>query len=357
MEAFLKTGKVGSTGAPGGTKPQAKPKGERKQGPVPWVEKYRPRTITDVAHQDEVVAVLKKSLEGSDLPNLLFYGPPGTGKTSTILAAARDLFGPIYRERILELNASDERGIQVVREKVKNFAQLTASGKRPDGVSCPPYKIIILDEADSMTKDAQSALRRTMEKSGKSTKFCLICNYVSRIIEPITSRCAKFRFKPLAEEILSGRLTLIKEQEGVKVTPEATKAIIMTSEGDLRKAITSLQSCARLKGDAEVGQDDVYEITGVIPERYIEGLLDVCQLGQYEKLQAHVDDMMCEGFSGHQLISQLHDHMISNDCLTDQQKSTISEKLAVAEHCLLEGADEYLQVMAVTTTIMKTLVE
>ena len=176
----------------------------------------------------------------------------------------------LSRERILELNASDERGIQVVREKVKNFAQITVSGKRPDGVPCPPYKIIILDEADSMTKDAQSALRRTMEKSGRSTKFCLICNYVSRIIEPITSRCAKFRFKPLAREILMKRLELICEEEKVKIDEDGMEAIIMTSEGDLRKAITSLQSCARLKGDDEVKKDDVYEISGVIPERYLE---------------------------------------------------------------------------------------
>lgn len=355
MEAFLKTGKVGANPGGSNSKPASKTKGEKKQGPVPWVEKYRPRTINDVAHQDEVVAVLKKSLEGSDLPNLLFYGPPGTGKTSTILAAARDLFGPIYKDRILELNASDERGIQVVREKVKNFAQLTAGGKRPDGVACPPYKIIILDEADSMTKDAQSALRRTMEKSGKSTKFCLICNYVSRIIEPITSRCAKFRFKPLADGILMERIELIMEKENVVVNEEGKKAIILTSEGDLRKAITSLQSCARLKGDVEVRQEDVYEISGVIPERYIEGLLEVCQLNSYERLQEHVDIMMCEGFSGHQLISQLHDHTVENACLNDQQKSAIAERLAVAEHCLLEGADEYLQVMAVATSMMKTL--
>ena len=218
---------------------------QRKKAPVPWVEKYRPKTVDEVAYQDEVVAVLKRSLEGADLPNLLFYGPPGTGKTSTILAAARDLFGDIYRDRILELNASDERGIQVVREKVKGFAQLTASGRRADGKPCPAYKIVILDEADSMTRDAQSALRRTMEKEGRSTKFCLICNYVSRIIEPITSRCAKFRFKPLSVEILEKRLRMIIEAEGVRVADDGMAAIIETSEGDLRKAITTLQSCAR----------------------------------------------------------------------------------------------------------------
>ena len=364
MDAFLKTGKVGSSsaGVGGGRRKTGKAgkggSGGGGGGPktVPWVEKYRPRTVTEVAYQDQVVALLKKSLSGADLPNLLFYGPPGTGKTSTILAAARDLFGDIYRQRILELNASDERGIQVVREKVKNFAQQTAAGKRNDGRACPPYKIIILDEADSMTKDAQSALRRTMEKCGKSTKFCLICNYVSRIIEPITSRCAKFRFKPLATEVLVTRLDMISEAEGVKLSEAGRAAIIKTSEGDLRKAITSLQSAARLKAGAgqEIVEEDVYEITGVIPTKHIEGILDVCQLNSYDRLEEYVDNMMCEGFSGHQLINQLQEYVVTS-VLTDQNKSEICSALASAESCLLDGADEYLQVMAVTTQMMKIL--
>jgi len=356
MDSFLKTGKLGAGGAGPGKAKSAK-KGEKRKAPTPWVEKYRPKGVDDVQDQGEVVNVLKKSLEGADLPNLLFYGPPGTGKTSTILAAARDLFGDIYKDRILELNASDERGIRVVREKVKAFAQLTASGKRADGRPCPPFKIIILDEADSMTKDAQSALRRTMEKEGRSTKFCLICNYVSRIIKPLTSRCALFRFKPLAKKILVERITMISEKESVSVEPEGMEAIVHTSEGDLRKAITTLQSCAKLKGDEKVTKNDVYEISGVIPDRYVEGLLDVCQLNSYERLEAYVDDMMCEGFSGHQLINQLHDSVVTNDCLSDRQKSTICEHIAVAEHCLLEGADEYLQVMSLCSTFMKTLAE
>lgn len=171
---------------------------------------------------------------------------------------------------------------------MKNFAQQTASGKRSDGTPCPPFKIIILDEADSMTKDAQSALRRTMEKCSRSTKFCLICNYVSRIIEPITSRCSKFRFKPIAKDILVNRIKMICDKESVKITESGLEAVISTSEGDLRKAITSLQSCARLKTEEEVTEDDVYEITGVIPSKFLEGLLEVCQLNSYERLQVGV---------------------------------------------------------------------
>ena len=299
--------------------------------------------------------VLKKSLSGVDLPNLLFYGPPGTGKTSTILAAARDLFGDIYKQRILELNASDERGIQVVRDKVKNFAQQTASGKRSDGSPCPPFKIIILDEADSMTKDAQSALRRTMEKCSRSTKFCLICNYVSRIIEPITSRCSKFRFKPIAKDVLVKRIQLICDKEEVKISESGLEAAISTSEGDLRKAITSLQSCARLKAGEVIVEEDVYEITGVIPTKFIEGLLDVCQLNSYDRLQEYIDNIVCEGFSAHQLINQLHDEVLTSNSLTDGNKAEICDKLALAESCLLDGADEYLQMMSVATHIMKVL--
>ncbi|QQP35572.1 Uncharacterized protein FKW44_023837 [Caligus rogercresseyi] len=352
MDSFLKTGKVGTGSS--SSKSASKP----SKGPTPWVEKYRPKTVDDVAYQDEVVSVLKKSLVGADLPNLLFYGPPGTGKTSTILAACRELFGDAFKSRILELNASDERGISVVRDKIKTFARLSASGRRADGKPCPPYKVIILDEADSMTKDAQSALRRTMEKEGKSTKFCLICNYISRIIEPLTSRCAKFRFKPLTKDILSQRLNFIIEKEGLQVRDEATlEAFISTSEGDLRRAITSLQSCSRFSGGKALCKEAVFETAGVIPEKWMTALKAACASNSYEKLEVFVDDLTAEGFAAYQLLNQVHEWIMSpeDETFKDLQRARISEALALNEHRLLEGANEYLQIMDLCCVLMKEM--
>jgi len=326
-------------------------KSERKA--VPWVEKYRPRTIEDVAHQEEVVSVLRNTVKGNEFPNLLFYGPPGTGKTSTILAVARQLFGPeLYKSRVLELNASDERGIQVIREKVKSFANLAVSGKRSDGTPCPPYKIVVLDEADSMTTHAQAALRRTMEKQTKTTRFCLICNYVSRIIEPITSRCAKFRFKDLPIDVLTRRLGDIASKESVKIEEDALKQLIEASEGDLRKAITFLQSMYRLKVDEAITSLDVIELAGLVPNNILSTLVETCHSSSFEKLDACVKSLISNGYSASQVILQIHDKLVELESIDDNQKSVIMEKLSVVDKCLCDGADEYLQLMALCTVIM-----
>uniref|UniRef100_V9KVT4 Replication factor C subunit 4 n=1 Tax=Callorhinchus milii TaxID=7868 RepID=V9KVT4_CALMI len=353
MQAFLKG--AGATSIKPAKEKAAGSSGEsKKQKSMPWVEKYRPKCIDDVAFQEEVVSVLKKSLQGADLPNLLFYGPPGTGKTSTILAAARELFGPeLYRQRILELNASDERGIQVVREKVKNFAQLTVAGTRSDGKTAPPFKIIILDEADSMTNAAQAALRRTMEKESRTTRFCLICNYISRIIEPLTSRCSKFRFKPLADSVQERRLLDICEKENVTYTDEAISTLVNVSEGDLRKAITYLQCSVRLMGGNSITGKVITEIAGVISAEMIDGLIAACYSSSFEKLETVVKNMINEGHAATQLINQLHDIIIDKEDLNDKQKSAITEKLAEVDKCLADGADEFLQVIGLCAVIMQ----
>ncbi|KAI9560648.1 hypothetical protein GHT06_011598 [Daphnia sinensis] len=352
MDAFLKTGKLSNQPKESAASSVSEPSQRKRGSLIPWVEKYRPRTINEVSYQEEVVAVLQKSLQGADLPNLLFYGPPGTGKTSTILAAARELFGDIYKERVLELNASDERGIQVIREKVKNFSQRTVSSMRPDGKPCPPFKIVILDEADSMTGAAQAALRRTMEKETKSTRFCLICNYVSRIIEPLTSRCSKFRFKPLPRDILVKRLGEICEFEKMACTGEVLESLIEASEGDLRRAITFLQSIANVTVERGPTIEDIHEITGRVPNHWIEGLLEKCATGSYDTVQSYICNFSAEGFSVSQLLIQLHERVIFSTEFSAKQKNLICEKLAICDHRLAEGADEQLQLLDLSCTIM-----
>lgn len=277
---------------------------------------------------------------------MLFYGPPGTGKTSTILALAKELYGPdMFKSRVLELNASDERGISIVREKVKDFARMQLSNPPlhyKEKYPCPPYKIIILDEADSMTQDAQSALRRTMETYSKITRFCLICNYVTRIIDPLASRCSKFRFKSLDQGNAKKRLEEIAERETVSMESGVVDALIKCSEGDLRKAITYLQSAARLAGavktpqprtnghpkkrrvieDDEVDAMDIdgvhaavvtvssiEEIAGVIPNQVINDLVKTMQPrargAVYNDVSRVVMDLVADGWSASQVITQV----------------------------------------------------
>jgi replication factor C subunit 2/4 len=274
---------------------------------------------------------------------MLFYGPPGTGKTSTVLALAKELYGPeLMKSRVLELNASDERGISIVREKVKNFARTAVSNTtaaQAKQYPCPPYKIIILDEADSMTQDAQSALRRTMETYSKITRFCLICNYVTRIIDPLASRCSKFRFKSLDSENAKARLEEIARAEGVKCEEGVIDALIKVSDGDLRRAITYLQSVSKLhgltngadeEGDVDMdggGKEDsgdmvtvqsVEEIAGVIPENVMDRLMAavVPKPGKsvYKDVAQVVNEMVADGWNASQTVIQVSETLTKEYC-------------------------------------------
>ena len=285
---------------------------------------------------------------------MLFYGPPGTGKTSTILALSRSLFGPsLFSSRVLELNASDERGISIVRSKIKDFARQQLTRPPPASTHpgylekhpCPPYKIVILDEADSMTQDAQSALRRTMETYSRITRFVLVCNYVTRIIDPVASRCSKFRFKSLESGQAGERVKMVAEKEGVKMEDGVVEALVRCSEGDLRRAITYLQSAARLVGagaangvkngakkkskakkentdDMDIDAKDeeqaetgivtvkyVEEIAGVIPDSVIEGLVSDMQPrnkgSTYEVIAKRIEDLVADGWSASQAVGQV----------------------------------------------------
>lgn len=319
---------------------------EEKLHHTPWVEKYRPKNLNDIASQEHAVKVLEKQVSTGNLPHMLFYGPPGTGKTSTILALAKQLYGPnLYKSRVLELNASDERGISIVRQKIKNFARLTVSNPTPEDLKnypCPPYKIIILDEADSMTNDAQSALRRTMETYANITRFALVCNYITRIIDPLASRCSKFRFKLLNSENSLNRLKYIANEEHLNLDKlqgedAVLNEVLRISNGDLRKAITYLQSASKLStslqleddedGDGKAGlitKQSIRETAGVLPDDLIDNLVKTIRSKNEEKLVAVVNDVILSGWSAQQLIDQLHEVLVMDDSINSLVKNQIA---------------------------------
>ncbi|KAI5923277.1 replication factor C subunit 2 [Camillea tinctor] len=383
----LKARKAAAANGSSTSKVDDSKQGARKQ---PWVEKYRPKTLSDVTAQDHTVNVLQRTLQASNLPHMLFYGPPGTGKTSTILALAKELYGPeMMKSRVLELNASDERGISIVREKVKDFARMQLTNPPPGYKTrypCPPFKIIVLDEADSMTQDAQSALRRTMETYSKITRFCLICNYVTRIIDPLASRCSKFRFKSLDQGNARRRLEEIALKEGVALEDGAVDALIKCSEGDLRKAITFLQSAARLVGavekDEEKGgsNDDgadtmdvddgaaaakrvsvkiIEEIAGVIPDQTIEKLQKAMQPrsagATYQAIAKVVEEMVADGWSAGQVLTQLYGAVINDEVIPDIAKNKITLVFSEVDKRLLDGADEHLSILDLALRISNIL--
>ncbi|KAI8983465.1 DNA replication factor [Pilobolus umbonatus] len=220
---------------------------------LPWVEKYRPETLDDLVSHEYITSTIRRFIEVKRMPHLLFYGPPGTGKTSTILACARQIYGSKYKSMILELNASDDRGIQVVREQIKNFAST-------GNIYGSEFKLIILDEADSMTNQAQSALRRVIEKYTKNVRFCLICNYVTKILPAIQSRCTRFRFAPLEIEQVDKRLQTIIDNEDVNITGDGKKALLRLSKGDMRRALNILQACHASYD--QVDETAIYMCTG-----------------------------------------------------------------------------------------------
>uniref|UniRef100_A0A061RFM7 Replication factor C subunit 2/4 n=2 Tax=Tetraselmis sp. GSL018 TaxID=582737 RepID=A0A061RFM7_9CHLO len=323
-------------------------------GGQPWVEKYRPRKIAEVAFQEDVVNTLKAALETANLPHLLFYGPPGTGKTSTALAIAHQLFGPeLFKSRVMELNASDERGIGVVRNKIKGFAA-QAVGPAAPGYPCPPFKLLILDEADSMTPDAQNALRRTMETYSRVTRFCFCCNYVSRIIEPLASRCAKFRFKPFGEAVMSERILHICGSEGVSLEEGAMACLGKVSGGDLRKAITTLQSAVRL-GGKDVKTQTIIDVAAVVPSDRIDQLIAACRSGSFRECQDQINGLMAEGWPAQQILLQVQEAVLAAEAIPDAKQGKVFELLAAADKQLVDGADESLQLLNVASGIQRVL--
>lgn len=316
-----------------------------------WVEKYRPTNLNEVSAQSDVVKSLKKVLETKNLPHLIFFGPSGCGKTSTILALSKELFGEeFYKERVIELNASDERGINVIRDKIKTYAKKSINPK--DNI--PPWKIIILDEADNMTSDSQFALRRIMEEYSKITRFCIICNYHNKIIDPINSRCALFRFKPIKQEDLIVKLKEICQKENLSLSDEFLNQVIKFSRGDLRKAINFLQKCQNRYGNI-FNQDILNEISGIIPKDIFDELIN----GIMAKDSGIIDKIISESINnGYSLVNQIlyFDNFVKESTkLSSEKKSLLSIKLTEIDNNLLKGGDEYIEFMRLAYDFSKII--
>lgn len=261
------------------------------------------------------------------------------------------------KDRVLELNASDERGIDVIRKRVKSFAaHAVKQNVIVNGKPCPPYKLIILDEADAMTKDAQNALRRVMEIYSHVTRFCIICNYVSRIIQPITSRTAKFRFKPLKADTFIERLKFICEKEGILVEQNILDELYKISNGDMRKGITYLQSTYNLYGNT-LSVDKIQYIAGIVPDDLIAQLFDKCKNAPFKEMQQFVGELVADGYDVSQLISQFNEFIVFNKLIDDRKKAQILSCVGQSDKDLIEGGDEYLQLLNLASQTMKILSE
>lgn len=303
-----------------------------------WAEKYRPRSLNEVVNQKEIVERLKRFIAEKSIPHMLFAGPPGTGKTTIAHALAHDLYGENYRQYMLELNASDERKIEVIRTKVKEFARSRVVGE-------VPFKIVLLDEADNMTSDAQQALRRLMELYSANTRFILTANYPSKIIEPIQSRCAVFRFTSLKREDVVGRLMYICNQEKVVCREKALDIIYDISEGDMRRAINILQAAAAL---GEVTEDSVYKVVGLAHPREVREMLQLALAGNFVEARRKLRDLMINyGLSGVDIIKQIHREIFSSEVkLPDELRIIIADYAGEIQFRLVEGADDEIQLNA-----------
>lgn len=348
----------------------------------PLYEKYRPETLKDVIGQDHIVQSLRKCLESGDMPHLLFYGPTGTGKSSTIKALCNELYGAKIKDFVLQLNASDERGISIVRDRIKTFAQYGSVIKK-DAV---PFKIVILDEADSMTDDAQTALRRTMETYSRTTRFCLICNNLSQINSPLRSRCAIFRFKPVSGIDITARIKTIVDAENLKFAKpeEMVQLVADTNGGDFRKILSHLEALKLFYGnvsdassvsdasnasnvsDATASGSDNATASRVVTE---EMIIDTCRAVPGDRIRAlhyettDFDDMMekieriiADGYGGLQMLRQLFREILhdESDRYTELDKCAIFQKISEMELRLLQGADEYIQLVDLFSFILFT---
>jgi replication factor C subunit 2/4 len=314
---------------------------------VSWVEKNRPNNLDEICFQEDIKIGLKNFIKNKNIPHLLFFGPSGTGKTSTIIALAKEIFGDEYFNRIKELNASDERGINVVREKIKNYSQ--ESINNIEGL--PPWKIIILDEADNMTSESQYALRRIMEEYSKITRFCVICNYHYKIIDPIVSRCALFRFKPIPKLFIKDQLKLISKKEKLKCSINIINKISDYSRGDLRKAINFLQRCYNCFG-IEMNSSIIDEISGVVDDKILIAFINNCIKVNKTEVIDYINEFNNSGFSLVNQILSIHNIILNSKNFDSIEKSKLIILLGNIDQQLIKGCDEFIQLYKLAYYIM-----
>lgn len=300
-----------------------------------WSEKYRPLKLDDVVNQTHIVDRLKSFVKNKTIPHMIFAGPPGTGKTCCAIAIARELFGENWRQNFQETNASDMRGIDVIRTRIKNFSRT-----KPIGSS---FKIIFLDEGDALTSDAQNALRRLMEMYADVTRFIISCNYSSNLIAPIQSRAAVFRFKFLSKENVSEYLERIIKGEKVKIDKEALEAIYDISEGDMRKATNILQASAAMK--KKVTKDVIYEVAAQAEPEEVKKMINLSLKGKFMDARDILKDLLLKrGISGQDIIKQISSQIYKLD-VSDTAKACLIEKVGDFEFRMQTG-NEMIQLEA-----------
>jgi len=309
-----------------------------------WAEKYRPKHLDDMVNQKEIVERLKSFVKSKNVPHCIFAGPPGTGKTTAALCLARDLYGEGYREHLMELNASDERGINVVRETVKTFARSRSIGEIP-------FRILILDEADNMTSDAQQALRRTMERYTETCRFIMCANYSGKIIEPIQSRCAPFRFTFLPREEHDKHIKYIADCESVRLLPDGTEAIFEVCGGDLRRGINTLQAASSM--NKPVDANLVYSVTGKASPVDVQKMLTTAINGDFLGARKQLRDMIQKyGVAGSDIIRQIHTEIFRAD-IPELWKIKLAGIAGEIDYRLVEGSDEEVQLSALLARLVE----